>query len=62
MEKHRDKIAKLDAKLADPSLYDRDPDEAVRLGTARDKAQADLDKAEEAWLAASEAYETAASA
>ncbi|WP_370234457.1 MULTISPECIES: ABC-F family ATP-binding cassette domain-containing protein [Henriciella] len=62
MEKHRDKIAKLDAKLADPSLYDRDPDEAVRLGTARDKAQADLDKAEEAWLAASEAYEAAASA
>ena len=62
MEKHRDTIAKLDAKLADPSLYDRDPDEAVRLGTARDKAQADLDKAEEAWLAASEAYETAASA
>ena len=62
MEKHRDTIAKLDAKLADPSLYDRDPDEAVRLGTARDKAQADLDKAEEAWLAASEAYEAAASA
>ncbi len=62
MEKHRDTIAKLDAKLANPSLYDRDPDEAVRLGTARDKAQADLDKAEEAWLAASEAYETAASA
>ena len=62
MEKHRDTIAKLDAKLADPSLYDSDPDEAVRLGTARDKAQADLDKAEEAWLAASEAYEAAASA
>ena len=62
MEKHRDTIAKLDAKLANPSLYDRDPDEAVRLGTARDKAQADLDKAEEAWLAASEAYEAAASA
>ncbi|MEM5516020.1 ABC-F family ATP-binding cassette domain-containing protein [Henriciella sp. AS95] len=62
MEKHRGVIAKLDAKLADPTLYERDPDEAVRLGASRDKAQADLDKAEEAWLAASEAYEAAATA
>ena len=61
MEKAQAAIAKLDAALADPTLYDRDPAEAQSLGEKRDKAQAALAAAEETWLQASEAYDAAAS-
>ncbi|WP_084420471.1 ABC-F family ATP-binding cassette domain-containing protein [Henriciella litoralis] len=61
IERLRKSLDALDAKLADASLYDRDPQKAVNLGQDRDKVQAELAVAEEAWLKASEAYEMAAS-
>ena len=60
MERLRKAIGVLDAKLADPTLYDRAPQDAVTFGRDRDRLKRELDQAEEAWLAASEAYEAAA--
>jgi len=54
-------IAALDTALADPDLYARDPEKAKRLPIDRGRAAKRLADAEEAWLAATEAYETAAS-
>ncbi|MEE2879158.1 MAG: ABC-F family ATP-binding cassette domain-containing protein [Pseudomonadota bacterium] len=62
MEALQGKIEKLDEKLADPTLYERDPGEAQSLGTRRDKLAADLEAAEVTWLEANEAYEAEASA
>jgi len=62
MEALQKKLASLDEKLADPSLYDRDPGEAQSLGTKRDKLAAELGIAEQAWLEATEDYEAEASA
>jgi ATP-binding cassette, subfamily F, member 3 len=47
-------IAALDARLADPALYDRDPDEAASLAQARARLAEALGEAEERWLALSE--------
>lgn len=60
MDRLRKAIAVLDTKLADPTLYDRAPQDAVTFGRDRDTLRRDLDRAEEEWLAASEAYEAAA--
>jgi ATP-binding cassette subfamily F protein 3 len=49
--------AELDAALADPDLYVRDPAKAAELGRRRATRQQALDAAERAWLAAAEAYE-----
>ncbi len=55
-------IAKLDAALADTNLYTRDPEKAQRLSIERGHLGRQLAEAEEAWLAATEAYEAAANA
>jgi ATP-binding cassette subfamily F protein 3 len=52
--------ARLDAALADPALFGRDPTHAAELGRRRMRAQEAVDKAEAAWMAAAEAYEAAA--
>ncbi|WP_018149090.1 ABC-F family ATP-binding cassette domain-containing protein [Henriciella marina] len=62
LDKIRKELAAADAKLADASLYDTDPQKAIELGKTRDRLTRALEKAEEGWLEASEAYEVAASA
>jgi ATP-binding cassette subfamily F protein 3 len=52
-------IAKLDRMLADPELYVRDAARAKSAGIERGQLVKRLGAAEEAWLAASEAYERA---
>ncbi len=52
-------IARLDTLLADPQLYVRDAPAAQRAGVERGQLVKRLGQAEEAWLAASEAYERA---
>ena len=51
--------AELDAALADPTLFTRDPGKAAELGRRRAKKQEVLDAAEQTWIAAAEAYEAA---
>ncbi len=53
--------AKLDAALAEPALFAREPERAADLGRKRARAQEAVDRAEAAWLAAAEAYEEALS-
>ncbi|HEX6866605.1 MAG TPA: ABC-F family ATP-binding cassette domain-containing protein [Caulobacteraceae bacterium] len=55
-------LADLDAKLADPAIYVKDPAQAADLGRKRDKAQSALDDAEAEWMEAAEAYEAAVKA
>jgi len=52
-------IAKRDAVLADPELYTTDPGKAARINKERARWVEAREAAEEDWLAASEAYETA---
>ena len=61
VEKISAEIAKLDALLADPAFYARDPAKAQVAAQERGRLAKTLSAAEEAWLAATEAYETAAS-
>jgi ATP-binding cassette subfamily F protein 3 len=49
--------AELDAALADPALFTRDPTKAAELSRRRAKKQEALDAAEQNWIAAAEAYE-----
>ncbi len=53
-------IAKIDAALALPDLFARDPKRAAQLGKARANAADALTKAEEEWLAASSELDEAA--
>jgi ATP-binding cassette subfamily F protein 3 len=53
-------IAKIDAALALPDLFTRDPKQAAQLAKARANAIGALQRAEEEWLEASSRYETAA--
>lgn len=55
-------IDALDLKLADPGLYERDPDQAQDLGRERGRLSKALGVAEESWLEASETYEAALAA
>jgi ATP-binding cassette subfamily F protein 3 len=50
-------IAKIDAALAMPDLYQRDPKQAAQLGKARTGAAAALQRAEDEWLTASAALD-----
>jgi len=50
-------IAKLEASLADPNLYSRDPAGFDRIMKASEKARAELTSAEEEWLALEEKRE-----
>jgi ATP-binding cassette, subfamily F, member 3 len=52
-------IDKIDAALALPDLFTRDPKQAAQLSTARANAQTALHAAEEKWLEASSAYHEA---
>jgi ATP-binding cassette subfamily F protein 3 len=52
-------LHKLDATLADGDLFSRDPARAVELSKTRANVVAAIAKAEEEWLAASEALQTA---
>ena len=62
IEKLNAEIAKLDAVLADTEIYSRDPAKAQQAAQDRGIAAKKLSEAEDVWLAASEAYEQAASA
>jgi ATP-binding cassette subfamily F protein 3 len=53
-------IAKIDVALALPDLFKRDPKQAAQLSKARASAADALQRAEEAWLAASTQYDEAA--
>ena len=53
-------IAKIDAALALPDLFTRDPKQAAQLGKARASAADALTKAEEEWLEASSEFDEAA--
>ncbi len=50
-------LVKIDAALAMPDLYQRDPKQAAQLGKARTGAAAALRRAEDEWLAASAALD-----
>jgi ATP-binding cassette subfamily F protein 3 len=50
-------IAKIDAALALPDLFTRDPKQAAQLSKARASAADALTKAEEEWLAASSEFD-----
>ncbi len=52
-------IGKLDALLADPQLYAKDPQRAQSAAVERGQLAKRLSDAEDAWLLASEAYEAA---
>ncbi|QQM32302.1 ABC-F family ATP-binding cassette domain-containing protein [Martelella lutilitoris] len=52
-------IARLDADLADPKLYERAPEKAKVMIQARANAAAELARIEEEWLALSAQYEEA---
>ena len=54
-----DIISKIDAALALPDLFQRDPKQAARLGKARAGAASALQRAEEAWLEASSLHDEA---
>jgi ATP-binding cassette subfamily F protein 3 len=54
-----DIISKIDAALALPDLFQRDPQQAARLGKARAGAASALQRAEEAWLEASSLHDEA---
>ena len=59
VEKLHGEIARLDAKLADPQLYAKDPQGAQSAAIERGQLAKKLNDAEEQWLIASEAYEVA---
>lgn len=52
-------LAAIDAELSDPALYAKPAAETARLTARRAQLTDRLAKAEAAWLAAAEAYETA---
>ncbi|HVJ78980.1 MAG TPA: ATP-binding cassette domain-containing protein, partial [Hyphomicrobium sp.] len=59
IEKLAKEIAALDALLADPELYAKDPQRAQNAAQQRGQLSKQQADAEEAWLAATEAYEDA---
>ncbi len=60
VEKLTAEIAKIDAALADTALYAKDPAKARDLSQQRGQLAKELAQAEDAWLMATDAYETAA--
>jgi ATP-binding cassette subfamily F protein 3 len=52
-------LAKLDKALSDPLLFTKDPAKATSVSKKRAEAARKLEAAEKAWIAASEAYESA---
>ncbi len=60
VEKRTAEVARLQEKLADPALYQDRPDAVADLHLTLGKAQKALETAEEAWMEAQEAYDSAA--
>jgi ATP-binding cassette subfamily F protein 3 len=60
LERITSEIAKIDAVLADASLYTNNPSQAQKCAQDRGVLVKKLSDAEDAWLQATEAYETAA--
>jgi ATP-binding cassette, subfamily F, member 3 len=60
IERITDIIAKIDAALALPDLFTRDPKQAAQLSKARANAVSALQRAEEEWLEASAQYDQTA--
>jgi ATP-binding cassette subfamily F protein 3 len=60
VDKLTKEIAALDALLADPALYTKDPGRAQSTAQERGQLSKQLGEAEESWLLATEAYEDAA--
>ena len=58
-DRQRKLIAKIDAALALPDLFKRDPKQATQLSKARISAAEALQKAEEEWLEASSEFDEA---
>jgi ATP-binding cassette subfamily F protein 3 len=54
------KIEKYDTALSAPGLFEREPEKATKYATERGRLAKQLEEAEEAWLEALDAYETAA--
>lgn len=54
-------LKSLDAKLADPALYERSPDRARQFSADRGRLAKQLEAEENAWMEALESYEVAAS-
>ena len=54
-----EKIAKMDAVLADGSLFERDPKKADLISRARGELGSQLEKAEDAWMTLTHKYESA---
>ena len=52
-------LAELDAELARPEIYAKDPSKAAELTKRRVRLQERLDEAEQDWMAAAEAYQAA---
>ena len=59
VERLQAEIAGLDAELADPALFSRDPAKAKAKAIERGRKARELSLAEDAWLAATEAFEAA---
>ena len=57
IEKIQTEIRTLDGRLADPALYERDPEGAARLAKARAEAAKALTRSEDDWLVLSADYE-----
>ncbi|HAT87000.1 MAG TPA: glycosyl transferase family 1, partial [Rhizobiales bacterium] len=57
MDKIRERLAKMDEKLADPDLYAKFPEKGVKLSKDRSDLADLLDKIEEKWLEMSEELE-----
>jgi ATP-binding cassette subfamily F protein 3 len=57
VERLHAEIAKLDAVLAEPDLYAQNPQKAQKTAVDRGQLAKKLAEAEDAWLAATEAYE-----
>jgi ATP-binding cassette subfamily F protein 3 len=59
VERWTTRLAEIDAALADPTLYRRDPSRSEQLAKERASTARALTEAEEQWLAASSDYESA---
>ncbi len=59
LERLRTGIAQIDAALAKPALYERDPEQAIAFNQKRSRALARIDEVETRWLEAQERYERA---
>jgi ATP-binding cassette subfamily F protein 3 len=62
MQKYQGLIARIDAALADPAVFEREPAKASRLSSQRSELEAALVAAEENWLALTNEDEEAARA